>query len=89
MAIKNGQSRKTGNIGHTRRKQTKQKHTTIFVGHHWTQANTYNENKAGALLQATAVRSNQTSFYEKIVTDITTRNSEQKDTISGSVNSRS
>jgi len=27
-AIKNGQSRETGNIGYTRRRQTKQKHNT-------------------------------------------------------------
>jgi len=30
---KNGQYRETGSIEHTRRKQTKQKHNTIFVGH--------------------------------------------------------
>jgi hypothetical protein len=44
-ANKNGQSRKTGNIGHTRRRKTKQKHNTICVGHHHTQANTNNVNK--------------------------------------------
>jgi hypothetical protein len=36
-AIKNGQSRETGNIGYTRRRKTKQKHNTICVGHHYTQ----------------------------------------------------
>ena len=41
-AIKNGQSRETGNTRHTRRRQTKrrqtkQKHNTICVGHHYTQ----------------------------------------------------
>ena len=36
----NGQSRETGNIGHTRRRQTKQKHNTICVGHHYAQTNT-------------------------------------------------
>ena len=35
-AIKNGQSRETGNIEHTIRRQTKQKHNTICVGHHYT-----------------------------------------------------
>ena len=34
-AIKHGQSRETGKIGHTRRRQTKQKHNTIWVGHHY------------------------------------------------------
>ena len=44
--IKNGQSRKTGNIGHTRRKEAKQKHNTICVGHHYTQTSTNNVNKS-------------------------------------------
>jgi hypothetical protein len=34
-AIKNGQSRETGNIGFTRRRQTKQKHNTLCVGNHY------------------------------------------------------
>jgi hypothetical protein len=34
-AITNGQSRETGNIGYTRRRKTKQKHSTICVGHHY------------------------------------------------------
>jgi hypothetical protein len=33
-AIKYGQSRETGNIWCTRRRQTKQKHNTICVEHH-------------------------------------------------------
>ena len=52
-AIKNGQSRKTGNIGHTRRRKTKQKHNTICVGHHYVQSNTNNVNKTRALPQTT------------------------------------
>jgi hypothetical protein len=36
--IKNGQSRETGNIGYTTRRQTKQ--NVICVGHHYAQANT-------------------------------------------------
>jgi len=35
--IKNGQSRETGNIGHTRRRNTTQKHNTICAGHHYMQ----------------------------------------------------
>jgi hypothetical protein len=30
-----GQSRETGNIGYTRRRQTNQKHNAICVGHHY------------------------------------------------------
>jgi len=44
-AIKNGQSRETGNIGYTRRRITEQKHNTICVGHHYKQTNTNNINK--------------------------------------------
>jgi hypothetical protein len=43
--IKNGQSRKTGGIGYTRRRQTKQKHNTICVGHHYVQTSTNNVSK--------------------------------------------
>ena len=50
-AIKNGQSRETGNIGHTRRGNTN--HNTICVGHHYEQANTNNVNKTWSLLQTT------------------------------------
>ena len=38
--FQNGQSRETGNIGHTRRRQTKQKHNTVCVGHHYTERST-------------------------------------------------
>ena len=41
-AITNGQSRETDNIGYTRRRQTKQKHNTICVKHHYAQTNTNN-----------------------------------------------
>ena len=44
-AMKNGQSRE---ISNTRRR--KQKHNTICVGHHYTQANTNNANKTWAPL---------------------------------------
>jgi len=36
------QSRENNNKGYTRRRQTKQKHNTIRVGHHYTQAITNN-----------------------------------------------
>ena len=36
-AIRNGTSRQTVKIGYTRRRQTKQKHNTVCVGHHYTQ----------------------------------------------------
>ena len=51
MTIKNEQSRETGNIRLTIRKQTKQKHNAICVGHRYAQASTNNVNKTWALLQ--------------------------------------
>ena len=45
MTIKNGHSREHGNIGHTRRRKTKQKQNTICVGHHYAQTNTNSINK--------------------------------------------
>ena len=58
LRIPKGQSNmdnpeKTGNIGHTRQRKTKQKHNTIHVGHHYVQTNTNNVNKTGALIQTT------------------------------------
>jgi hypothetical protein len=44
------QSRETGNIGYTRRRKTKVKHSTISVGHHYAQTNTKNINNTWALL---------------------------------------
>jgi hypothetical protein len=38
-AIKNGQSRETGNTLYTIRGKTKQIHNTIYVGYHYAQAN--------------------------------------------------
>jgi hypothetical protein len=34
-AIKDGQSRENANIGHTKRRKTKQKHNTICVGYQY------------------------------------------------------
>ena len=52
-AIKNGECRETGNIGYTRRRQTKQKYNTIYVRHHYTQRNKTNVNKTWSFLQTT------------------------------------
>jgi len=49
-ALKNGQSRETGNIWITRRRKTKQKHNTICTGHNYAQINTHNVNKTWVLL---------------------------------------
>ena len=51
-AIQHRQSRETGKIEYTRRRQTK-KHNTICVRHHYTQTNTNNVNKTRALAQTT------------------------------------
>ena len=48
---KNGQSRETGNIGYTRRRQINQKHNTLCIGHHYAQANTNYVNKTWAFIQ--------------------------------------
>ena len=64
--IKEGQSRENGNTGHTR--QARQKHNTICVGQHYTQASTNNVNKTRALLQTTGDK-DETNIVE-IVTDI-------------------
>jgi hypothetical protein len=44
---------KSGNIGPTKRRKSKQKHNTICVGHHYMQANTNNVNMIWSLLQTT------------------------------------
>ena len=44
----NGQSRETGKREYTRRRKTKQKHSTICVGHHYAQTN-----KTYTILQTT------------------------------------
>ena len=36
-AIKDGHSRENANIGHTKRRKTKQKHSTLCVGHQYVQ----------------------------------------------------
>jgi hypothetical protein len=75
-AIKNGQSSKTGNIGYTRRRKTKQKHNTICVGHHYTQTKTNYVNKT-CVLQTTGGKDEPNIvFFAEIVTDIPTLNSQ-------------
>ena len=44
-------TRESGKIGYTRQRQTKQKHTTICVGHLYTQTYSNKVNKTRALLQ--------------------------------------
>ena len=75
-AIKNGQSSKTGNIGYTRRRKTKQIHNTICVGHHYAQKKTNYVNKT-CVLQTTGVKDEPNIvFFAEIVTDIPTLNSQ-------------
>ena len=50
--IKNVTSRETGNIGYTRRRQTKQKHNTLCVRHDYEQINTNNVYKTSLLQTA-------------------------------------
>ena len=49
----NGQSRETGNVGYTSRRQVKQEHSTICVERHYMQANPNKVNKTRGLLQTT------------------------------------
>jgi len=50
--FKNGQSRETGNIRYTRRRQTNKAQHNRY-GHHYMQTSTNNVNKTWALLQTT------------------------------------
>jgi len=59
---------------------TKQKHCTICIGHHDTKASTNNVNKTYVLLQLTGGKDEPNRFHAEIATDITTCNSERKDT---------
>jgi hypothetical protein len=81
------------NTAYTRRRQTKQMHKAINIGHHYMQRNTNNVNKTWALLQTNTNNVNKTwallqtiggkdelniVFYAKFITDITTPNSDVK-----------
>ena len=56
---------KTGNIGYTRQRKTKQKHNTICVEHHYVQTNTNQVNMTRVLLQTTADK-DEHRFYAEI-----------------------
>ena len=78
-AIKNGQSRETGNIGHTRRRQTKQQTQHNMCWHHYMQGNIYNVNKTRALLKITGGKDEPNiAFYSEIVAGTATQNLERK-----------
>ena len=67
----------TSNIGtqDSRRKQTKRKHNTVCVGHHYSQASTNNVNKTWALLQTTGGKDEKQSKHTTpYVLDTTMRN---------------
>ena len=68
MAIKDGQSRETGNIGYTRRRKPTQKYNTICVGHHYTQTDTNNVNNTWALLHVHFNR-----FSKQTIVDLSVR----------------
>ena len=77
--IKNGQSRETGIIGYTSRRQTKQKHNTRCVGHHYPQTHTTSIRRE-LFNKQLQVKLNRT-FKTEIVTDITIRNSDTQNDI--------
>jgi D-tyrosyl-tRNA(Tyr) deacylase len=71
--INNGHSIATGSIGYTSRRQTKQKHNTICVGHHYPKTNTTHIRRH--IYKQLDVKLNRT-FKTVIVADITIRNSD-------------
>jgi hypothetical protein len=62
--IKQWQSRETDKLGYTRRNKTKQKHNTMYVGHHYAHTHTINENKTCALQQITGKTGTKHSLCE-------------------------
>ena len=80
MAITNEQSRETGNVGHKRRRKTKQKHNTIRAGHHQAQANTKQITQTRHESPTNNWRKIRTEhrFHVEIVADITIWNLERK-----------
>ena len=54
-------------IRYTRQRKTKQKHNTIYVGHHYTQTNTNNVNKTSALLQTTCAKDKPNIVFMQIL----------------------
>ena len=65
-AIKNEQSRETGNMGYTRQRKTKQKHSTICVGHHYAQTNTNNVKKTWTLIQTTGCKDELNAIFMEV-----------------------
>jgi len=51
--IQKWQSREADNLGYTIRNKTKQKHNTMYVGHHYAHTHIINVNKTCALQQTT------------------------------------
>ena len=51
-----GHYKETGNKVYRRRRKTKEKNTSICVGHHYTQTHTNNVNKTCTLLQTTGCK---------------------------------
>ena len=65
-AITNGQSRETGNTGHTLRRKGEQNHNTICVGHYYTQTNTTNVNKTWTSYKQLEVKTNGTRYVKAL-----------------------
>ena len=76
ISLKIDSRRETGNIRYTRRRKTKQKHSTICVGHHYAQTNTNKVNKMWSFLQTIGGKDES-----NIVLMRKSRNSERKDTL--------
>ena len=65
-AIKNGQSRETGNTDHMLRRKGKQKHNTICVGHHYMKTNTNNVNKTWTSYKQLEVKTNGSRYVNTL-----------------------
>jgi hypothetical protein len=79
-AIKNGQSRETDNIWYTRRRKKKTK-TQYVLGITIRKQTQITELRHLPSYKQLEVKTNRTSFFAEIVTDITTWNSERKDNL--------
>ena len=77
--IRNEQTIETGSIGYTSRRQTKQKHNTTRVVHHYPQTNTTSI-RHELFCKQLEVKLNRT-FKTEIVTNITIRNSDTQNDI--------
>jgi hypothetical protein len=71
--IQKWKSKETDNLGYIRRNKTKQKHNTIYVGHHYAETNTINVNKTCALQQTpdkTGTKHNLCEIYVNITNGV-------------------